>query len=414
MISFLSLVRKELLVLSRDRHGLLVLFVMPAIFILIMSLALRDAFNERRAVAETYAVVDQDGSAASHELVAALGRKDLFKPVMLEVAGKDVRGDLYRAVRREEYKFAVLIPKGFGEQLAARTRSAKAPASGVDGDPSTLLHVFLAPSVLPQARRSFELTLRGELQHLVSERLLKQLSPIIGRDPGDLLKLSDPANLSIDEVFAYHDKTEEEIPSAVQQNVPAWLVFAMFFVVFPVSTGFITEREQGSLLRLRIMNVSAVRLLAAKVIPYYLVNLVQMALMLAVGVFLVPRLGGEQLQLGHSPFGLFLIGSATGLAAIGYALLVSSVARTVVQATMVGGVSALVFGAVGGVMVPKFVMPPFMQDASVLSPMSWGLEGFWDILLRQGGWTDALPEAAVLLAFGAACLLVGAAVFRRH
>ena len=413
MVSFLSLVRKELLVLSRDRHGLLVLFVMPAIFILIMSLALRDAFNERRAVAETYVLVDQDASAASGELAKALAGKDLFHPVTMDVKGVgDLRDYLYGVVSREDYKYAVLIPKGFGEHLDARA-SPSGSRTKAGGDP--LLRVFLAPSVLPQARRSFLLTLRGELQRLESERLLKDLSPMVGMNSDALLKLSDPNTLKIDEVFAYHDRAEEErIPSAVQQNVPAWLVFAMFFVVFPVSTGFITEREQGSLLRLRIMNVSAFKLLAAKVFPYYLVNLIQTVLMLAVGVFLVPRLGGEQLQLGHSPFGLFLIGSATGIAAIGYALLVSAVARTVVQATMVGGVSALVFGAVGGVMVPKFVMPPFMQNVSVLSPMSWGLEGFWDILLRQGGWIDALPEAAVLFGFGAVCLLLGAAVFRRN
>ena len=413
MISFLSLVRKELLVLSRDRHGLLVLFVMPAIFILIMSLALRDAFNERRAVAETYALVDQDGSAASAEFAKALAGKDLFHPISMDVKGVgNLRDHLYQVVSREDYKYAVLIPKGFGERIETRA-SPSGKGTKAEGDP--LLRVFLAPSVLPQARRSFLLTLRGELQRLESERLLKRLSPMVGMDSEDLLKLSDPDTLKIDEVFAYHDRVEEErIPSAVQQNVPAWLVFAMFFVVFPVSTGFITEREQGSLLRLRIMNVSAFKLLAAKVFPYYLVNLIQTVLMLAVGVFLVPRLGGEQLQLGHSPFGLFLIGSATGIAAIGYALLVSAVARTVVQATMVGGVSALVFGAVGGVMVPKFVMPPFMQNLSVLSPMSWGLEGFWDILLRQGGWMDALPEVAVLCGFGAVCLLLGAAVFRRN
>jgi ABC-2 type transport system permease protein len=199
----------------------------------------------------------------------------------------------------------------------------------------------------------------------------------------------------------------------VQQNVPAWLIFAMFFAVIPLASAFVIERSEGSLLRLRVLKVSGGLLLAAKAVPYYLVNILQMAVMLAVGVWIVPLLGGDRLTLGNSPFGLWLIGSATSLAAIGLALCVAVSVRSSLQATIAGGAISLLLAANGGVMVPKLVMPPAMQTATQLSPMAWSLEGFWDIVLRDGTWRDAAPEAAALAAFGLLCLLLAAVLYRR-
>jgi ABC-2 type transport system permease protein len=84
-----------------------------------------------------------------------------------------------------------------------------------------------------------------------------------------------------------------------------------------------------------------------------------------------------------------------------------------VQATTLGGIANLVLGAIGGVMVPKLVMPPAMQDASVLSPMSWALEGCWDILLRGGGVADVLPESAALAGFALVTFFLATLLFPR-
>jgi ABC-2 type transport system permease protein len=184
-------------------------------------------------------------------------------------------------------------------------------------------------------------------------------------------------------------------------------------VVLPLGTSVLAERDQGNLQRLALLNVSPLKLLAAKFPAYYLLNLVQLAIMLAVGAWLVPAIGGDRLELRGSAAGLWLIGSALSLAAIGFGLLVAVLARSAVQATTLGGVANLVLGAVGGVMVPKLVMPPAMQAASNLSPMSWALEGCWDILLRGGGVADVLPEAAALAAFALATFLAATALFPR-
>jgi len=68
-------------------------------------------------------------------------------------------------------------------------------------------------------------------------------------------------------------------------------------------------------------------------------------------------------------------------------------------------------GAIGGVMVPKFVMPEVMQNFADISPMSWGLEGFLDILLRRGTVMDVLNESIALTLFGLVSLLIAGVIF---
>jgi len=74
--------------------------------------------------------------------------------------------------------------------------------------------------------------------------------------------------------------------------------------------------------------------------------------------------------------------------------------KTTEQASTVGALSSIIMGAIGGIMVPKLVMPSLMQKMTMLSPMSWGLEGMLDVFVRDLGVEAVLLESAVLVVFG--------------
>jgi ABC-2 type transport system permease protein len=133
-----------------------------------------------------------------------------------------------------------------------------------------------------------------------------------------------------------------------------------------------------------------------KLIPYFLVNQIQVVLMLAAGVFLVPLLGGQALQLNGSPFALVLLSAAVSLAALGLALLIAVTARTSEQATMASGLGAIVLAALGGIMIPKFVMPEGMQAIADLSPMA-GVADIWAELAKLTGFGLVTLGAAWLV-----------------
>ncbi|HBB17283.1 MAG TPA: ABC transporter permease, partial [Syntrophus sp. (in: bacteria)] len=132
------------------------------------------------------------------------------------------------------------------------------------------------------------------------------------------------------------------------------------------------------------------------------------------GTYVVPFFGGTALTLGDSLGGLILIAASVSFCAISLALLIASIARTTEQATTIGGVLNIIFGALGGIMVPTFVMPGFMQDLAILSPMSWGLEGFLDIFLRNGSASDVLPESLSLFIFGGVMLTLTVILLQRQ
>ena len=395
---FLALVTKELRVLLRDRHGLAVLFVMPAVFILIMSMALRDTLSPGRHGTLSYLWLDQDGGYFALTFGDALATR----PALARATVAD-EATLLARLRAGEAPFAVRIAPGLKDRIAAAADGSRVP----------LIELYLSPSAPAQAQLLFAAEARGALASVQAEYLLEDLMGVPHDEAAKLRALSDPRNLAVAETFVGSGATPSVQPNAVQQSVPAWLVFAMFFVVLPLATSVLAEREHGNLQRLTLLNLSPLQLLAGKVPAYYLLNMGQLLIMLTVGMYVVPAIGGDRLALNGSALGLWLVGSALSLAAIGFGLLIAVLARSAVQATTLGGIANLVLGAIGGVMVPKLVMPPAMQDASVLSPMSWALEGCWDILLRGGGAADVLPESAALAGFALVTFFIATLLFPR-
>ena len=373
----LALIRKELLLLLRDWHALALLFLMPAAFILVMSLALQDRFAADQGVSISYYLVDQDQSDASRALTAQLQASQELK---LQSATGDT--DVLReAVRADAVQFLVVIPKGF--------------AASLDGASPQAVQLQAGPGVEPAVFELFDARLHGLLAELYLEKRLGTLG----------VSLPDPVGadrlLHAESLY-----TAGARPSSVQQNVPAWLLFAMFFIAIPLSTTWVQERAQGTYARLRSMGIGPRELLLGKLLPYMGITQVQVLLMLAVGVWVVPLLGGGRLTLGHAPAALLLMSLVAGFAAVSYALLVANLVSTAEQATVFTGVANLLMAAVGGIMVPRFVMPAAMQAVSLHSPMAWGLEGFLDVFLRGGGLVSVLPWVIHLGVFGGACLLL--------
>lgn len=377
----LACTRKELLLLSRDLHGLALLFLMPLAFILIMSLALQNQFAERAGNKLKVAVFDQEHSPASRSLIDTLN-SGAFQFVQVDDATS-----LDIELRHGAYALAIVIPSPFASRLLNQS----------DPHSEALVNITVAPDTNKQIEAVFVSSVHAALG---SERLRSMLSNFGAADA-----MNSTAARDIAVHYAYLADTQTT-PSAVQQSVPAWLVFAAFFVVVPLSNTLIRERQQGTLRRLRSTNLSSLTLLLGKLIPYFIINQLQVLSMLLAGRYLVPLLGGEALHINGSPLLLATMAASLSVAALGLALLIAVSSRTTEQATLLGGTGNIVLAALGGIMVPKFIMPAAMQNIANWSPMSWGLEGFLDVLLRSGHGRDIAPEATGLTALGLAAILL--------
>ncbi|HTE41315.1 MAG TPA: ABC transporter permease [Steroidobacteraceae bacterium] len=371
---------KELRLLRHDVHGLALLFVMPAAFILVMSLALKDQFEARTAKRLTVAVMDLDQTPLSRKLVDRLRNSEAFA-IIEPPTGSTPRE-----------KFVLTLDQGY--QLAM-----------MGSQPSTgLVSLNVAADVAQQTQMIVVAAVREALGRQGVEELVQTLRNVLQLlNPQQAQSTqSDVTEGMLNVRYAYG--AGEQAPSAVQQNVPAWLVFAIFFVVIPVSNSVIRERQLGTLRRLKTTRVGNTTLLLGKLIPYFGINQLQVAIMLLIGMVGVPLLGGDALVRNGSAPALLMISAAVSLAALGYALLIAVIAKTTEQATVIGGAGNIILAAIGGIMVPKFVMPAGMQKLADFSPMSWGLDGFLDVLLRGGNVQSVLPETLKLAALGLVAL----------
>ncbi len=379
-----ALIRKELLALTRDVHGLAALFAMPVLFIIIMSLALKDAYSPPLS-AQRYAVDARDRGELAQSLLRLWERN--------HGAPQPLPEDWQAQLRAGRLKYVLVLQAGLSEELARPSLPTQARIQLL-AEPGINGNLFNA--------------LRAELSGTAGE--LKARTALASNDGQPPPPTASMQTLVQAERFA----TSGPRPSAVQQNVPAWLVFGMFFVIASLSSLLVEERSTGTLARLQSLGVPRGVLLASKALPYFGVNAVQAALMLAVGVWLMPLIGGEALSLGGINWGALLAAlGAVSLAAVGMALALACAVRTQAQASAIGPILNVLLAAIGGIMVPKFVMPASMQRIAELSPMNWGLEALLNVLARGGDIASTLPLLLRLGCFAAVMFAIALFLFRR-
>ena len=380
----LALMKKELLALSRDLHGMGALFIMPMVFIVVMSMALKDVYTPATK-SLAYAVVNQDQGKTAGKLIERWA-------VDAGVA-QPLPDQWQDEVRSGRLKYVLLVEAGFSKVMddLASTGAAKARLIAEPG----LDNSVFATNRMRLLAIAAQLRVEGLLAKLPRKM---NTSALTGDAPASAERM-----------------TVGPRPTAVQQNVPAWLVFGMFFVVASIAGLFVEERACGALSRLRSLGARPWQLIVSKIVPYLGVNGVQAALMLAVGVWLMPQIGGEGLSLqGIDWSALLLVLLAISLAAVSLALAVACLVSTHAQAATLGPILNVLMAALGGVMVPLFVMPPVMQKIAAYSPMNWGLEGLLNVLLRNGDVASVLPQVGRLAGFSTLMLVIAFLLFRRR
>lgn len=382
---FTATLIKELKLLLRDKHALAVLFLMPLAFVIIMSLALPNSSQTQSKAALSGLIFSPTDSTYNLRL------SDYFQNISklsIKSLSADSNDEAIALFADQDADFLLILPKQEEQKALDKTETLILLKPYINQQQAQVLQGF-AQQQLGKARLfSFMLNMSGDQSEAALKRTQEQVETTIASD-----------TISIQ----YPLSKNQAQPNAVQQSVPAWLVFGMFFILIPLSSTLIIEKQQGTLQRLRSMRVSTTAYLAGKFIPFFIINQIQLAIMVGSGFFLIPLLGGEQLTIAGNPLLLGAVAFATSFAAIGFGLFIASFAKTIEQATAIGGASNIILAAIGGIMIPKFVMPEAMQAISNISPMSWALDGFLAVILNSESSVSIATYIAALCTFAIIC-----------
>jgi ABC-2 type transport system permease protein len=184
--------------------------------------------------------------------------------------------------------------------------------------------------------------------------------------------------------------------------VPSYTVMFAFFLVNIMARSFISERDIGTLCRLRMAPVSRAGLLLGKTAPFFIISLVQSALLFLFGRLLFG------MSWGATPAGLIPVVLCTSLAATTLGLLVATLARTESQVQAYATFLVITMAGISGCLMPRDWQPQLMQQISLITPHAWALIAYDQLLVREHlNWGVVGRGCAMLLAFAAVFFSVG-------
>ncbi|MDR2138950.1 MAG: ABC transporter permease [Tannerella sp.] len=409
-----ALTYKDCLLLARDRAGLCMMFVMPMLLVAIMTCLQDSTFHSIHETHIPLLLLNDDCDTLGVAIERQIESSGIFAVSRTLDGRRPDREELIQAVARSDFMIGIVIPSRATERI--RQQVKQYVENLFNGDEAPLpthaaiqVEIFLDPVTKSSFRTTLLSTLREYASRTESSLMLKEIIREANRFSPVTIPDFQPSDsrVVIREAYALSGK-HAFIPDSVQHNVPAWSMFAIFFIAVSLSGHLIKERDDGSFMRLLTMPCPYYLYLLSKIIVYLAVCLLQFAVIFMMGIYLFPWLGLPALTLDASPVLLLLTGVCSALAAIGYGVAIGKIAATHQQAAIFAAISTVIMAAIGGIWIPVFIMPRPMQLLSAFSPLNWGLEGFYDLFIRDGSLFDILPECALLLLFAALC--TGAAI----
>jgi len=433
-----TLAKKDFRVVWRDRRALIVLMVMPLLLILVLGLSLGEGFGQKPDDRLRISIVDLDEGFVEHD--PQTGAKiphhwsTLFQDDLARTAGIRVE----RIASLEEAK--TLVDRGrraavwvfhahFSRQLSncSFLLGGVNPLDGDGVDLATLDAEILrdptqltASSIIAQVAQGT--TLRVVLPWMIG-RAFDQIGKRLGSSVQVGLKLlfpsydltattwagltrSKPSDQTAD-IATYQPPEGNGLlnrgAARYQILVPTYLVTFAYFLVLIVGRLFVSERQQGTMTRLRAAPLSRFQILAGKFLPTYFLSVLQGLFLLVAGKL------AFAMSWGDKPLWLLPVVLSTSLSAMGLALVVAALARTESQVAIYGTLVVLALaGASGSLLGDRELMPAAMQQISLFTPHAWALDAYRQLLATAEPKLSIVRECcAVLTAFGVGLILIG-------
>jgi ABC-2 type transport system permease protein len=377
------------------------MFFMPVILVIVITSVQNSTFelvNNNKIALLAY---NRDKGPEGARLMEAIEKIGLFRLL----PGDDSVPDNEISIRMhaKDALVAVVIPADFSSSIQTRaadmaSRALKDPDSlaaekkSYVKQPDSLL-MYYHPVMQLSFRQSVEGALHSAVQVIQGEAIVKSLYSAVNSKviPQDLEKDILFGQIPITEIPVSRTGSRV-VPNASQHNVPAWTIFAMFFVVVSLGSTIVREKMSGSFIRMKTLPSSYMNALFSKQIVYVMVTFLQAAVIFVIGNLLFPHIGLPTLHLPDDIPGLILVTLACGWCAVSYAICVGVFSNTPEQANGFGAISIVILAALGGLLVPSFAMPAGFQRILRISPLHWGLEAYYGLFLEGGKLKDVLTN----------------------
>jgi ABC-2 type transport system permease protein len=296
----------------------------------------------------------------------------------------------------------IVIPAGFGAALQG-TGSAKLKLVLSPGDTSRAAAV---QGILKSVMDRY--TIASIAGKVASDAVAKYAGPnapsgaVYGEAAGEASQLSANPPVSLDVQTAQEAGSSA---SGFDVIVPG---YALMFALFSINGGassILEEKEAGTFKRLLLTPLRPWALIGGKMAAQYIMGVLQIGILIAVGIFIFGAHAGNVL-------GLILLVLAVPFAATGLGMLLVSLVKTRRQLQPISTAVILGSAAISGTWFPLWLEPQWLQGMSRITLNTWAIEGFNQLMIFGKGVVDILPNILVLIAYGLICYLLATRFFR--
>ena len=422
-MNLLSVTYKDLQVFVRDRGAVFMLFLLPFAFIAVLSLATQGVrLGQSGASGQTripLTVVNNDVQGqAAQEFLATLN--DTGK---VQIDPEDQQAKVERQLNDATLRYALFIPADFSAKLAAGDQVSLRLALHPYADQADLLTVERA---IVRAAREYLMMgyLNDGLEQMAAmqaanpqaastfskERIQQQIEAQQAQAeqrPLITVVTTTPAVKSEGQTA-----TEEELPTYGQFLVVGMAVLFVFLAAQNTARSIYEEKREGTFRRLMAAPIGKTSLLGGKLVPNFILVLVQIVVILVTGGFVIQLFGLPPLNLGTDLLGLVVVCVATALCSTCLGIFIAAIAQTESQISGFSTLVLLLAGMLGGAFVPLFLFPGGLANLSRMVPHYWAVQGLYGLIFRGQTLADVWPNAVALLAFAAAFLVIGVRRFK--
>jgi len=392
------LFKKDLTLFLHDQRSVILTFLLPVILITLFAFAYGSigTYDGRSEPVELL-VTDLDKTISSKEIIYKIDSLDEIKTIVSDsVKSKEL-------VIRGKYACALIIYRGFQDSLEAGNL--------------TLIELVYDRSremeigILQQNLISTLMSSAGEIIVKKSvEKYLHDQFPDIDKSTSDnILKTSinkDNNKPDIKWTAIIGEKNDTKL--GLIQAVAGTAILMLLFSVAGVGTSILEEKENGTINRLLYSPLKGSTILYSKMLFAFFISVLQLTAMFLFAWLML------NMDLSVNIPGLILMIIATSFAVSSLGIFLAAVAKTRQQAQNLSTIIILVMSAIGGSMIPLFIMPSILQKIAILSVNYWGIQGFYDLFWRVLPLEEILPKILVLLSIGIVMTLASIQLFKKR
>jgi len=402
---------KDLKLVFRDKAALILMLLAPFLLTLGMGFITgRFSSSSNTGISNiSVTVVNQDGGQLGQALLDVLQSPELSELLTPTILDDPIKAR--QQVDDDRSAAAVIIPEGFSASVIPTDSQVTSTPLQIEiyANPTRTTSAGVIKTIVD------EFISRVEVGRVAGEVTITQLIKNGLILPQDAMRLGQTIGAQSAEDASSHEiislRTVNNEGRSVQFDILAYMApgMALMFLMFTVSNGgrsLLTERIQGTLPRLLVTPTNSYQILGGKVFGIFLTGTAQM-LILIIGSALFFRL-----QWGN-PLAILSLVLASVFAAVGWGLLLTAILKTPGQISAIGSAIMLTFGILGGSFVNREILPVWLKVFSMITPNSWGLDGFQTLALG-GDLKDIFPQITGLLVMGALLFVISTFLFGRR